>query len=112
MDLAELSIACLFGTREPPAFYDVGLLWRGRELDVGGYKRVRVPRGEWSRLGSLATAAVHFDGFGAPAAVDAVAVYLPDGTSLPSVALEGDLMLGIPDTAIDLEATVAMSELS
>lgn len=110
MDLAELSIACLFGTREPPAFYDIGLLWRGRELDVGGYKRVRVPRGDWSRLGRLATAAVHFDGFGAPAAVDAITVYLPDGSSLPPVSLDGDLMLGIPDTAIDLEATVDMSE--
>lgn len=112
MNLAELSIACLFGTREPPDFYDVGLLWRGRELDVGGYKRVRVPRGEWSRLGGLATAAVHFDGFGAPAAVDAIGIYLPDGTALPPVALDGDLRLGIPDTAIDLEATIDMSERS
>lgn len=109
MDLGELSIACLFGTRDVPDRYEVGLLWRGQELSVGGYRRAVVLRGEWARIGPVATASVHFDGFGASANIDAVAVYLPDGTALAPVPLDGDLHLGMPDTAIDLEATVDMS---
>lgn len=110
MDLGELSVACLFGQRPPPDYYQIGLLWRGQELTVGGYQRITVPRGEWNRLGKTAVAAVHFDGFGAPANVDSIAVYLPDGTALPPIPLEGDLRLGMPDTAIDLEAVVDMTE--
>jgi hypothetical protein len=109
MDLGELSIACLFGSRTPPAHYEVGLQWRGEELAVGGYKRVTVARGEWLSTGTVATAAVHFDGFGAPANIDAIIVYLPDGAALPPVPLDGDLHLGMADTAIDLEATVDMT---
>ena len=89
MDLGELSIACLFGNRTPPAYYDVGLFWRGTELTVGGYKRVAVPRGEWLSTGTVATAVVHFDGFGGPANIDAIAVYLPDGTALLATAVRG-----------------------
>jgi hypothetical protein len=110
MDLGELSIACLFGSRTPPAHYDVGLFWRGTELTVGGYKRVAVPRDEWESFGTVAKAAVHFEGFVGPANIDAIGVYLPDGTALTVVPFEGDLHLGFPDTAIDLEATVDIAE--
>lgn len=109
MNLGELSIACLFGSRTPPGHYDVGLLWRGTELTVGGYKRVTVARDEWLSTGTVATAVVHFDGFGGPANIDAIVVYLPDGAALPPLPLDGDLHLGFPDTAIDLEATVDMT---
>jgi hypothetical protein len=109
MDLGELSIACLFGSRQPPAHYQVGLQWRGTELAVGGYKRVTVGRDEWQSAGTVASANVHFDGFGGPANIDAIVVYLPDGTALPPLPLDGDLHLGMADTAIDLEATVDMT---
>lgn len=108
MDLGELSVACLFGQRQPPEAYEIGLLWQGRELTVGGYKRISVPRGEWNRIGKTAVAAVHFDGFGAPASVDRIGVFLPDGTVLTQ--LPTDLRLGMPDTAIDLEVVVDMVE--
>lgn len=110
MNLGELSIACLFGVRQPPDFYEVGLLWRGQEITVNGYQRIAVPRGEWTRIGKTAIAQVHFDGFGAPANIDAVAIFLPDGTALPPISLDGELRLGMPDTAIDLEAIVDMTE--
>jgi hypothetical protein len=110
MDLGELSIACLFSSRPAPAYYEVGLLWRGRELTVGGYKRMVVARGDWNTAGTVASANVHFDGFGQPANIDAIVVVLPDGTALPAVPLDGDLHLGMPDTAIDLEATVDMTQ--
>lgn len=110
MDLGELSIACLFGGRTPPAHYQVGLQWRGKELAVGGYKRVDVATADWLATGTVATAVVHFDGFGGPANIDAVVVYLPDGAALPPLPLDGDLHLGFPDTAIDLEAMVDMTQ--
>ena len=110
MDLGELSVACLFGQRSVPDFYEIGLLWRGQELAVNGYQRVAVPRGEWNRMGKTAIAAVHFDGFGAPADIDAIAIWLPDGTALPPIPLDGELRLGMPDTAIDLEAIIDMAE--
>jgi len=107
MNLGELSASCLFDVKEPPAFYDVGLAWQGRELTVGGYKRARVSRTAWKRTGPVAEATVQFE-FNGAANADAATVYLPDGSVLYTETFEGALRIPAGPASVDVVAVVDM----
>lgn len=74
MALADLFLDVLCGRGQVPPSLEVALLRNGREVNVAGYRRAVISKGEWQVRGLTARREVEWAGFGAPVEFDATAL--------------------------------------
>lgn len=91
MSIGAVVAAVLFGPESPPRFAEAGLSWRGAEVSVTGYGRVRVEKGGWDVADNVASATVRFGPFRSQAQVDGA--FLVVGDAVIDLPLEGDVRL-------------------